>query len=277
MQPSRLTFHYARVDINIREQIPLIIPCITGPVRRIERQPREVPAEEEAKVLELQIALDRIPLDRAVDIAGAVAAHVDWIEVGTSLIKQFGAVGLEAVVSAAGTTPVLADLKTVDDVRFELDLAYGAGARSATVLGLAPEVTVDLAVRVSGEHDRELVVDLMGLATSRIEGLAERLPHRVVLAPHVSKDAQGGLDRAADLLGPWATGRRIALAGGLTAADLPALRGWPDLRVIIGSAISQAVDPVAAVLDLREAARGAADADTEQNPTPDIPGEGQEP
>jgi 3-hexulose-6-phosphate synthase len=93
----------------------------------------------------------------------------------------------------------------------------------------------------------------------------------------VSKDAQGGLDRAADLLGPWATGRRIALAGGLTAADLPALRGWPDLRVIIGSAISQAVDPVAAVLDLREAARGAADGDTEQNPTPDIPGEGQEP
>jgi 3-hexulose-6-phosphate synthase len=203
--------------------------------------------------MELQVALDRIPLDRAVEITTEVAGEVDWVEVGTSLVKQYGVAGLRAVVEAAGRTPVLADLKTVDDARFELALAFDAGARSATVLGLAPSVTVDTAVEVCADRDCELVVDLMGLSSEQIEALAKRLPQSVVLAPHVSKDAQGGDLRPTDLLGPWAEGRPIALAGGLTAADLPALADRPRLRVIVGSAVTKAPRPLDAVRELRRA------------------------
>jgi len=201
--------------------------------------------------MEIQVALDRIPLDRATRMTAEVAPHVDWIEVGTSLVKEYGRAGLKAVVASASPTPVLADLKTVDDVRFELALAYDAGARSATVLGLAPQVTVDTAVQVSAERGRELVVDLMGLAANQIESLAARLPRSVVFAAHVSKDAQATAQPAVTLLGPWAAGRRVALAGGLTAADLPGLAEWPDLRVIIGSAITKATNPLAVVRELR--------------------------
>lgn len=204
--------------------------------------------------MEIQIALDRIPLDRAVAITTEVASLVDWVEFGTSLVKQYGRAGLEELVGAAGSTPVLADLKTVDDVRFELSLAYDAGARSATVLGLAPQVTIDAAVRLSAERERELMVDLMGLPSERIHELADQLPQSVVLAPHVSKDEQGGTVRVVDLLGTWAEGRRIALAGGLTAADLPGLRDWPGLRVIVGSAVTKATNPRDAVMALRQAA-----------------------
>lgn len=204
--------------------------------------------------MELQVALDRIPLDRAVAITEAVAARTDWIEFGTSLVKQYGAYGLRQVVAAAGATPVLADLKTADDVRFEFETAFEAGARSVTVLGLAPDVSIDLAVEVTEAHGRELVVDLMGLEDQRIEHLARLLPQRVVLAPHVSKDAQGSGQRVQDLLGPWSEGRRLALAGGLTAADLPALAHEPRLRVIVGSAVTKAPDPDAAVEELLRAA-----------------------
>lgn len=204
--------------------------------------------------MEIQVALDRIPLDRAVDLTARVAARVDWMEVGTSLIKQFGEVGLRQVVAAAGSTPVLADLKTADDVRFEFEMAFAAGTTSVTVLALAPDVSIDLAVEVTGEHDCELVVDLMGLTQDRIADLAQRLPDRVRLAAHVSKDAQTTGQRVQDLLGPWAHGRRLALAGGLTAKDLPALIEERDLRVIVGSAVTGAADPVAAVEELRLAA-----------------------
>lgn len=208
--------------------------------------------------MDLQVALDRLPLDRAVGITEAVAARTDWIEVGTSLIKQFGQDGLRRVVAAAGPTPVLADLKTVDDVVFEFELAFAAGARSVTVLGLAPDVTIDRAVEVTGAHDRELVVDLMGLTQQRIEELASRLPERVRLAPHISKDSQaGGASggrRVQALLGPWSSGRKLALAGGLGAEDLPTLVDVPDLRVIVGSAVTKADDPVASVEELRRAA-----------------------
>lgn len=208
--------------------------------------------------MELQVAFDRIPLDRAVALSEAVASRTDWIEFGTSLVKQFGQDGLRRVVAAAGETPVLADLKTADDVRFEFETAFAAGARSVTVLALAPDVTIDTAVDVTEQHERELVVDLMGVTSDRIEDLARRLPQRVVLAPHVGKDAQTSGQKVQDLLGPWSKGRRLALAGGLTAADLPALAGEPDLRVIVGSAVTKAADPVAAVEELRRAAEGVA-------------------
>ena len=205
--------------------------------------------------MELQVALDRLALDRAVALTETVASRTDWIEVGTSMVKQFGQAGLRDVVAAAAGTPVLADLKTADDVRFEFEMAFAAGARSATVLGLAPDVSIDLAVEVTDEHGCELVVDLMGLTQQRIEELAGRLPRQVRLAPHISKDAQGRDGRRVqDLLGPWSRGRRLALAGGLTAGDLPAFADEPELRVIVGSAVTKAGDPAAAVEELRRAA-----------------------
>ena len=202
----------------------------------------------------MQIALDRIPLDRAVDLTARVSPLADWIEVGTSLVKQFGQAGLERVVAAAGGTPVLADLKTVDDVAYEFELAFAAGARSVTVLGLAPEVTLDRAVEIAAAAGRELVVDLMGTGPELVARLAERLPDEVVLAAHVSKDAQGTGARVQDQLGPWSHGRRLALAGGLTAPDLEALRDVPRLRVIVGSAVTKAPDALVAVRELRRAA-----------------------
>lgn len=204
--------------------------------------------------MELQIALDRIPLNRAVDITAEIAPRVDWIEMGTSLIKQFGQDGLRRIVVAAGATPVLADLKTVDDVQFEFALAFDAGARAVTILGLAPRVSLELAVDAASGDDRELLVDLMGLDEQTIAEHARWLPMRVRLAPHVSKDAQGTGQRAQDLIGPSLRGRRLAVAGGLTAEDLPNLCAEPDLRVIIGSAVTNADDPLAAVEALRHAA-----------------------
>ncbi|OBC16406.1 hypothetical protein A5784_26725 [Mycobacterium sp. 852013-50091_SCH5140682] len=203
--------------------------------------------------MELQIALDRMPAATALGIAAAVAPHVDWIEVGTSMIKREGAAFLTAVAAAAGDTPVLADLKTADDARWELTMAYDAGARSATVLGLAPATTIDTAVQVAHERGRELVVDLMGLDAAARAALADRLPSDIVLAAHVSKDAQGGDASPLQQLGPWAEGRRIAVAGGLGVADIPALAG-SDIRVIVGSAVTSSPDPLAAVQALRAAA-----------------------
>jgi len=204
--------------------------------------------------MELQIALDRISLDHAVRVTTAIRQHVDWIEVGTSLIKAYGMDGVRAVVQAAAGVPVLADLKTADDAKFEFTLAYDAGAASATVLGLAADVTLDTAGAVAADRGREAVVDLMGLAEPRRAELAARLPAEVVLAAHVGKDVQNTGLRPESLLGPWAQGRRLALAGGLTAADLRQLSQIADLRVIVGSAVTKASDPLTAVLALRAAA-----------------------
>ena len=203
--------------------------------------------------MQIQIALDRMPSDAALMCARSVAPLVDWIEVGTSLVKRYGAGFIREITDAAGDTPVLADLKTADDARWEFCMAYDSGARSATVLGLASAATIDTAIAVAAERGLEVVIDLMGLDEHQREQLARRTPASVVLAAHVGKDSQGTDAGPLAQLGAWADGRRVALAGGLGAADLPGLAGR-DIRVIIGSAVTGSADPVAAVEALLEAA-----------------------
>ena len=140
--------------------------------------------------ISLQIALDRIPLDRAEQITAAVRDHADWIEVGTSLVKRYGMPGVARIVAAAGGMPVLADLKTADDARTELTMAADAGARSVTVLGLAAPAHPRRCACGRRRPRLELMVDLMELDAGRAGRVGRRRPGTAVLAAHVPKDAQ---------------------------------------------------------------------------------------
>lgn len=40
--------------------------------------------------MKIQLALDRMNMEEAIEMARSVEASIDWIEVGTSLIKEFG-------------------------------------------------------------------------------------------------------------------------------------------------------------------------------------------
>jgi 3-hexulose-6-phosphate synthase len=202
---------------------------------------------------QLQIALDRIVLDRAEAITKAVCGDADWIEVGTSLVKRYGLAGIARIVDAAGSTPVLADFKIADDARTEVEMAAEAGAQSVTVLGLAAERTLVAAVETASDLHIELMVDLMELSAGGRARVAAAVPHASVLAAHVPKDAQTSRVSPAELLGPWAAGRRLALAGGLRLADIPALAGLGGVRLIVGSAITAANDPAAAARSFRSA------------------------
>jgi 6-phospho-3-hexuloisomerase len=203
--------------------------------------------------IELQIALDRIPLDRAVDITSRVRGLADWIEVGTSLVKQHGMPGVARIVAAAGDTPVLVDLKTADDARTEVLMAAATGARSITVLGLAGPATLTTAIAVAQDHRIEVMIDLMQLDAAGRARVAAATPAGAVLAAHVPKDAQTEHTDATALLGDWTTGRRLALAGGLGLDDVPALARWGDVRLIVGSAVTASTDPVAAARAFRAA------------------------
>ena len=201
----------------------------------------------------LQIALDRIPLERAETITAEVSGVADWIEVGTSLIKRYGMPGVARIVAAAGGTPVLADMKTADDAKTEILMAAEAGATSVTVLGLSTPATLDVAVLAAAENGIELMVDLMALNATGRARVAAAMPASAVLAAHVPKDAQRADTDAAALLGDWATGRRLALAGGLGVADVPTVARWGDVRLIVGSSVTAAADPLSAATALRSA------------------------
>lgn len=201
--------------------------------------------------MELQIALDRLPRATALALARDLAPLADIVEVGTSLIKAHGMDLVREIVAAAGPTPVLADLKTADDAATEFTMAFEAGARAATVLAVAHDATLEKAVRTGADYGAETVVDLMATTEERRAQLAAELPDEAVLAAHVAKDVQAAHAGPASLLGTWAAGRKLALAGGLGVDDLPALAAIPRLRVIVGTAVTGAADPRAVAQELR--------------------------
>lgn len=201
--------------------------------------------------MQLQVALDRLSIPAAADIAAAVRPHADWIEVGTSLIKEFGMDSVRRLRSAAPDRLLLADIKTNDNAAYEFGLCFNAGADAATVMGTADTQTLDICLAVADTHRRTVMIDLLGTSEAQQQQL---LRYPAVFAVHVSKDVQEADDTLVGASAPptrrlpaWASDRQVAVAGGITVDEIAPLgQQYPHLIVIVGSAITGAENPAAA-------------------------------
>ncbi|MHB1390725.1 MAG: 3-hexulose-6-phosphate synthase [Thermoleophilia bacterium] len=204
----------------------------------------------------LQLALDFLDLPRALDVAAeAVLGGVDWLEAGTPLIKSEG---LEAVRQLKRRWPdhrIVADLKTMDAGRFEMESAAKAGASVAGVLGAASDSTISECIEVARNYGLEVIVDMIEVAD-----IVERSRQAEALGAHyigihtaidqqmrgeVPLDIIRSIKEAVDI--------PVAVAGGInseTAAQ--AARAGADI-IIVGGAIIKSADAEAAARQIREA------------------------
>ncbi|MCX5675079.1 MAG: orotidine 5'-phosphate decarboxylase [Planctomycetota bacterium] len=112
----------------------------------------------------LQLALDLLDLERALRIADlAVPQGVDWVEAGTPLIKSEGLAAVRALRGRFPGKKIVADLKTADAGRVEMEAAAKAGADYAIVLGTASESTVRECIEVGRNYGLGIGVDLLGV------------------------------------------------------------------------------------------------------------------
>ncbi|MEM1609959.1 MAG: orotidine 5'-phosphate decarboxylase / HUMPS family protein, partial [Thermoplasmata archaeon] len=113
----------------------------------------------------LQVALDLTILERAVQIAKeAVEGGVDWIEVGTPLIKS---AGMDAVRTLKRTFPnkiIVADMKTMDVGGAEAEMAAKSGADVIVVMGASDDGTIIEAVKAANKYGSKIMVDLLNLS-----------------------------------------------------------------------------------------------------------------
>ena len=206
----------------------------------------------------LQLALDFVDLHRAVKVAEeAVAGGVDWIEVGTPLLK---AEGLKAVRTLRGRfpeLPIVCDAKTMDAGRMELEAAAKAGATVGTVLGVASDSTIEECVEAGRNYGIQVLVDLIGhpdpVARARF---AEKAGADYVNV-HCPIDEQMRGRDPFDMLRAVAGAVRIpvSVAGGITAATAPTAVAAGASVVVVGGAITKASDATAAARGVKEAMR----------------------
>jgi 3-hexulose-6-phosphate synthase len=201
----------------------------------------------------LQVAIDTLTVEEAIALAVSVNGVVDIIEAGTPFIKRFG-IGVIPRLREASELPVMADLKIVDGGPFEAQLAVDAGAALVTVLGTAADATVAGVVEVAHAGGLEVAADLLGVhdVPQRV-GQLERLGVDY-LGVHAGTDARlaGGTDLMSELgLVTAISSMTLIVAGGLNANSLPGVLAYRPAIVVIGSAITGAKDPIAAVEAIR--------------------------
>lgn len=107
----------------------------------------------------VQISLDIVTIEEALSTAEmAMRAGVDWLEAGTPLIIAEGMNGVRALRERFPTTPIVADLKTMDGGYLEAELMAKAGATHVVVMARAHEETIKCVVKAG----RDLGVKVMG-------------------------------------------------------------------------------------------------------------------
>ena len=195
--------------------------------------------------MKIQLAIDRVSLEEANRLAREVGPLVDIVEVGTSLIKEFGISSVASVKKSCPDTAVLADLKTMDEGAYEFRCAYRSGADIATVMGAASLPTIQACAQVAREEHWDYMIDLMEVPEEKITVLTKEFPD-AVFCVHLPADRNGtGLqDLIEQVRKPLCEAKRLALAGGITLDGMEQLNGNRFEIAIVGGAITKSQNPV---------------------------------
>ncbi len=211
-----------------------------------------------AKAAKLQLALDHVDLHRAVKAAEeGVAGGVDWLEVGTPLLKAEGLNAVRTLRAKFPSVPIVCDAKTMDAGRLELEAAAKAGATVATVLAVASDSTLSECVEAGRNYGIEVLVDLLGhpdpVARAKF---AESIGADYVNVHCPIDEQMRGKDPFETLRAVVAAvGIPVTVAGGINAATAPTAVAAGASVVVVGGAITKAPDAAAAARGIKEAMR----------------------
>lgn len=196
--------------------------------------------------MKLQLALDRLSWEQCFQVVQQVEDDIDWIEVGTGVIKEYG---MDIVCKMKEQYPqkvLVADMKTCDAGKHEAQQAFEAGADITTVMAFSADQTIVDTLEVAKRNQKRIMIDLLGIKDSkRIEEL-ERLGADLV-SLHIGKDMQKekGFDTSHFALVRPFPHMEVTVAGGISLDTLPALVQERPHVLIVGSAITGASDPKA--------------------------------
>lgn len=209
--------------------------------------------------MKIQLALDRITIPEAIRLTSLVESDIDWIEVGTSLIKEFGMESIREMKQAFPHKTILADTKTMDNAKYEAEISFTAGADIITVMGTAPKVTIETCIEIAKTYQKRVMIDLLNTSSEQLKSLLTI--EDAIFCLHISKDEQelSGKNewKNSEILAAYPTcSHTIAAAGGITIDSLPQLLAGGIDIAIIGSAITKAVNPSEAASQFKQLARG---------------------
>lgn len=228
--------------------------------KRAAQQPSKAkaPATAPGRFPALQIALDEVNLDRALQYAKeAVAGGADWVEAGTPLIKACGLDAVRALKKAFPTHTIVADMKTMDTGAFETEVAAKAGADVIGILGAASDSTFREAVKAARKYGAKVYMDLISVPDKVARAKQAEALGCDYVCLHMGVDEQMGGAKPLDVLAKVAAAVNIPVmaAGGLNSETVGLAVKAGASVCIVGGALTKAPDIAAAARTLKAAMR----------------------
>lgn len=188
----------------------------------------------------LQLALDFTEIKRALAVAREAERYVDWLEVGTPLIKSEGLNAVRELRKKFPRKKIVADMKIMDTGAVEVEMAAKAGADIVTVMGAADLSTIREAIEAGKRYGVRIVVDLMNIEEGRISAIERLGP--AYLCPHIGIDQQMEGRQAAEFFGRFRSHIPLIAAGGITSETAGEFVKKGAQVVVVGGAITKAKD-----------------------------------
>ena len=190
----------------------------------------------------LQLALDFVDLSRALKLADESArGGCDWLEAGTPLIKSEGLNCVRELKKRFPHHKIVADMKTADVGRLEVEIAAKAGANIVSVLGASDDETIKEAVMAGKNYGAEIMVDMLGV-TDIVKKAKEYEKFGVsYIGIHIPIDEQMKGNISFDIVKKVAAAVKIpiAVAGGINSENAAeAVKAGASI-VIVGGAITK--------------------------------------
>ena len=216
--------------------------------------------------VQIQLALDFVDLERALAIAAmAVPEGIDIVEAGTPLIKSAGLDAVRRLRKAFPGKKILADLKTADAGRIEMEAAAKAGADMAICLGAVSESTVRESIEAGLNYGIMVGVDMLGVEDAPALARKCEAWGAGFINVHVPIDDQMRGVQSFERVRAVASAVSIPVcaAGGINSENVVDAVAAGARIVIVGGSITKAADVAGATRDIRRACDERAKVPTE--------------
>ena len=191
--------------------------------------------------MKLQTAIDRVSLSKAEEMVKTFAVETDIIEIGTSLIKDYGLFALKKLNEYKKDSLLLADLKTCDEGAYEFKQGYEQGFDILTVMGSSSRETLEKCYEVSQSYEKYMLIDLLECSKEKIHEIADF--KNAIYCLHTSVDKSGDhniIEEIQKFKQEFPQIQNICVAGGIKLDVCKELKKENIQSVIVGSAITKA-------------------------------------
>jgi bifunctional enzyme Fae/Hps len=142
----------------------------------------------------LQVALDNPNIDSILRVVSGIPNNDNIIlEAGTPLIKKYGVGVIRKIREVSKDSFIIADLKTMDVGKVEVDMAFDETANAVCCAGAASSATIDDFVYEARRMGVYSFLDVMQVddPVAKLKGL-KRLPDGVIIHRAIDVEQRGG-------------------------------------------------------------------------------------